>query len=200
MDNTVGSLTRLQKSIIIGSILGDAYLRILPGRKNAFLEINHSIKAREYVDWKYSLLKNIVLSPPKERESNKWKKAYRFFTRQHPELTKILNSFYKNKRKIIPKDLELDPIILAVWFMDDGSKTKKGDIYLNSQGFSFHDQKRLIYLLRKIGIKARLNKDKKYYRMRILKESIPFFNKIIKPYIIPSMEYKLSDDPVETYS
>jgi len=50
MDNTVGSLTQLQKSIIIGCILGDGYLRIFPGRKNALLEINHSLKAKEYVD------------------------------------------------------------------------------------------------------------------------------------------------------
>lgn len=193
MDNTVGSLTQLQKSVIIGSILGDGYLRVLPNRKNAFLEINHSVKAKEYVDWKYSMLKNIVVSPPHERESNKWKKAYRFFTRQHPELTELLKSFYKNKRKIIPKSLELDPIVLAVWFMDDGSKTKKGDVYLNSQGFSLKDQKRLIYLIRKMGIRARINKDKRYYRIRILKESIPGLNRIIEPYIIPSMKYKLTN-------
>ncbi len=42
MDNTVGSLTQLQKSIIIGTILGDGYLRIVKGKKNAILEINHS--------------------------------------------------------------------------------------------------------------------------------------------------------------
>ena len=52
MDNTVGSLTQLQKSVIAGSLLGDGYVRIVPGRKNAFLEINHSWKAKEYVDWK----------------------------------------------------------------------------------------------------------------------------------------------------
>ena len=59
MGNTVGSLTQFQKSIIIGSILGDGYLRIISGRNNAFLEINHSIKQKEYVDWKYLNLKNI---------------------------------------------------------------------------------------------------------------------------------------------
>jgi hypothetical protein len=44
MDNAVGSLTQLQRSVIIGSILGDGYVRIVPGRKDAFLEVNHSIK------------------------------------------------------------------------------------------------------------------------------------------------------------
>jgi len=70
MDNTVGSLTQLQKSIIIGCILGDGYLRIFPGRKNALMEINHSAKAKDYVDWKYSALKNVSGSPPKIRKGN----------------------------------------------------------------------------------------------------------------------------------
>jgi hypothetical protein len=199
MNNTVGSLTQRQVSIIIGSLLGDGYLRIIEGRKDAFLEINHSIKAKDYVLWKYSELENICDSGPKERVIDETRTAYRFFTKQHPELTELLKQFYVNGRKSVPK-IKLDSLILAVWFMDDGSKTNKGDVYLNTQQFSMNDQKKLLYSLRKIGIRARLNKDKKYYRIRILKESIAHFNKTISPHIIPSMRYKLSYDPVETYS
>ena len=60
MVNTVGSLTKLERSIIIGSLLGDGYMRIIPGRSNAFLEINHSIKAKDYVDFKYNSLKRFL--------------------------------------------------------------------------------------------------------------------------------------------
>ncbi len=197
MDNTVGSLTQLQKSLIIGSILGDGYVRIIPGRKEAFLEINHSIKAKEYVDWKYSVLMNVCKSKPKERNTNNGRVAYRFFTKQNCEITNLLNLFYKNGKKIIPADLELNSIILAVWFMDDGSNSRS-NVYFNTQQFSLIDQKRLLHKLRQIGLKARLNKDKKYYRIRIFKESILKLNQIIDPYIIPSMKYKLSYDPVET--
>ena len=197
MDNTVGSLTQLQKSLIIGSILGDGYVRIMPGRKDAFLEINHSIKAKEYVDWKYSVLKNICISGPKERDTNEGRVAYRFFTKQHPEITDLLKMFYKNGKKIVPQELKLDPVILAVWHMDDGSKSRL-NVYLNSQQFSVADQNRLLRKLREIGLKARLNRDKKYYRIRILSESVPEFNRIIGPHIIPSMRYKMSYDPVET--
>ena len=50
-----------------------------------------------------------------------------------------------------------------------------------------------------MGIKARMNKDKKYYRIRILKESTKKFLEIIKPYLHPSMFYKVAGlDPVET--
>lgn len=198
MGNTVGSLTKKQRSVIIGSLLGDGYMRRMPGRADAFLEINHSWKAKEYVDWKYSVLKNLVESPPKKRVSGENRFAYRFFTKQHRELTKLLGDFYVDGRKTIPKNLELNPIILAVWFMDDGSKSRKHDVYLNTQQFSMRDQKRLLYNLREIGLKARLNKDKKYYRIRFLKESIPALNDIIEEHITPSMRYKLSFDPVET--
>ena len=198
MDNTVGSLTQLQRSLIIGSILGDGYIRIIPGRKDAFLEINHSIKAKEYVDWKYSQLKNICESEPKERNTNEGRVAYRFFTKQNHEITDLFNLFYKEGKKVIPTNLKLDAIMLAIWFMDDGSKSRKFDVYLNCQQFSLSDQKRLVSKLREFGLKVRLNRDKKYYRIRFLKESVPQLNQIINPYIIPSMRYKLSYDPVET--
>lgn len=66
MVNPVGSLTKFQKSLIIGTILGDGYLRIVPGRENAFLEINHSFSQKEYVDWKFEKLKNICISKTKK--------------------------------------------------------------------------------------------------------------------------------------
>ncbi len=191
MDNTVGSLTEFERSVIIGSILGDGHLRIMSGRKDAFLEINHSIKAKEYVDFKYKSLRRLCKSAPKERSTNENRIAYRFFTKQHEDITALYEMFYKNNRKIIPKSLELNPVIVAIWYMDDGSKCRDRDIYLNTQQFSLLDQKRLVTLLRKIGIKSRLNKDKKYYRIRIIKESVSDFMKIIEPHIISSMRYKL---------
>ena len=122
MDNTVERLTQFQKSVIEGSILGDGYLRIVQGRMDAFLEINHSYNAKDYVDWKYSVLRNIVKSPPKMRKGNGARLAYRFFTRQHPQITELFRKFYVKKEKIIPQYLTLDPLVLAVWYMDDGSK------------------------------------------------------------------------------
>lgn len=195
MDNTVGRLNQKQISVIFGSLLGDGYMRILEGRQDAFLEINHSLKAKEYVDWKFNLLKNICISIPKERDTNEGRIAYRFFTKQHSDLTKIYKMFYKNKKKIIPKNLSLDPLMLAIWYMDDGSKSRDCDIYLNTQQFNMKDQKYLLYLLKKIGINARLNKDKQYYRIRILKESIKTFMDLIKSYVPDSMKYKLVENP-----
>ena len=191
MDNTVGSLTQLQKSIIVGSILGDGYLRIVPGRRDAFLEVNHAYSAKEYVDWKFNALKNICASKPKKYIGNGNRIAYRFWTRQHPELTVLYRKFYQGRSKIIPDDLELDPTILGVWFMDDGSRCRKYDVYLNTQQFSMKDQMRLISKLKQLNLEATLNRDKSYYRIRFLKSSVDYFNRFLKENIIPFMGYKI---------
>jgi hypothetical protein len=190
MDNTVGSLTQLQKSIVIGSLLGDGYVRRIKGRKNAFLEINHSYKQKDYVDWKYDILRDVVVSGPKARNGNGGRIAYRFYTKQLSELTDLLSVFYQNGRKIIP-DIILDPIILSVWYMDDGSKCGDSSIYLNTQQFDFESQKRIIKMLSKLGLEARLNKDKKYYRIRFLKSSLPRLKNLIEKHIVPTMRYKI---------
>lgn len=194
MDNTVGSLTKKEKSIIVGSILGDGYLRIVLGRKNALFEIDSSIKQKFYIDWKYQALKRIVITPPRRRKGNGTRIAYRFSTRQHPDLTEIYQKFYQNRKKIVP-EFQLNPLIMAVWFMDDGSKTYK-TYYLNTQGFDYLSQKRLIEMLKEeYGIESSLNRDKIYYRIRIRTKSADRFRKIINPYIVPTMRYKLGETP-----
>lgn len=190
MDNTVGSLTQLQKFVIIGSILGDGYLRVVKGRKDAFLEINHSYNQKDYVDWKYEILKNVVVSKPKIRKGKGIRIAYRFHTKQLPELTDLLNMFYKDGRKIIP-DIQINPIILAVWYMDDGSKCRNRDVYLNTQQFDLNNQRKIIKMLQSIGLEATLNRDKGYFRVKFLKSSLPKLKKLIAQYIVPSMRYKI---------
>jgi len=200
MDNTVGSLTQLERSVIIGSLLGDGYLRIVSGRSNALLEINHGFSQKAYVDWKYKILKSICKSGPVKRNGNGRRFAYRFNTRQHLELTKFHEDFYQRGKKIIPKNVKLNPVILAVWYMDDGSKCRNSDVYLNTQQFDLSDQQCCVKMLKTIGIESSLNKDKHYWRIRIKKSSLPKFFATITPFIIPSMSYKLSYNPVETHS
>jgi len=191
MDNTVGSLTQYQKSLIIGTILGDGYLRIIPGRNNAFLEINHSFSQKQYVDWKFEKLKNICISKPKIRKGNGSRIAYRFYTKQYSELSKFYNNFYRNGYKMVPDNLKLDAIALSVWFMDDGSKCGDSNFYLNTQQFSKDHQLKLLSYLEKIGLKANLNKDKNYYRIRFFNSSVSKLKELLKENLIPSMYYKI---------
>ena len=187
----MGSLTQEQKSLMIGTILGDGYLRIIPRRKNAFLEINHSVKQKDYVNWKYSVLQSIVKSKPKLRNGNGYRVACRFYTRCHSEITDLFRYFYKDGKKIIPNDLNINSFSLAVWYMDDGSKSG-GSIYLNTHQFSIEDQNILHkLLLNKFAISSNLNKDKEYKRIRILTKDAKKFCNLICQFVPKSMEYKL---------
>ena len=198
MDNTVGSLNPFQRSVVMGSLLGDGYLRRVSGRRNAFLEINHSIAQRAYVDWLYDVLRPFSAGAPRSRGGNGARVAYRFTTKQHDDFTQLMKMFYHNKKKIIPFNLRLDPIMLAVWYMDDGSMCRLSDVYLNTQQFSDHEQRLLVHKLYELGICASVNKDKTYQRIRLKKASVPILLKLLAPYVIPSMHYKLHRDPVET--
>ena len=188
MANTAGSLTNVQESILIGSLLGDGTMR----RKiNAYLEINHAYSQKILVDWIYTEFKNLVLTPPKCRKGNGNREAYRFFTRSLPVLTPFYDKFFINGKKIIPDNLKLNALSLAVWFMDDGSKSRSA-IYLNTQQFSVEEQKKLIFILKdQFNLDSTLNKDKIYFRIRVRSESSKKMVKIINKYILPDFRYKL---------
>ena len=187
MDNTVGSLTEEQKSILVGTLLGDGTMRI---KKNAHLEINHAFSQKVLVDWIFSKFSSLVTTPPKWRKGNGKREAYRFATQKLPILTPFYNLFYKSGRKVIPTNLKLDALSLAVWFMDDGSKTYSS-IYLNTQQFNLDEQIRIIDILKnQFDIEATLNKDKIYYRIRVRTDSIERFIQLVKPFVLEEFKYK----------
>jgi len=188
-ENTVGSLTEEQKSILIGCLLGDGSLR---RKQNTLLEVNHSSKQRDYVFWLYSKFKECVSTPPKIRVNGLNRTSYRFTTRSIDALNDFYENFYSKKlQKTLPRDLELNPLSLAVWFMDDGSKSRN-TVYMNTQQFNIQEQKYLLSLLDKhFTIRATLNKDKSYFRIRIRTDSMKIFRDLTSPYIIESMRCKL---------
>jgi LAGLIDADG DNA endonuclease family protein len=186
VDNTVGSLSEEQVSLIIGSLLGDGAMRC---KANALIEFNHSAEQRTYVDWKFQQLQTLVSTPPKLRNGNGGRVAYRFTTRSLPELTPYYKAWYGQGRKVVPQ-LTLTPLAMAVWFMDDGCKSHRA-IYLNTQQFDYESQVRLLNLLQEQwGIRASLNRDKSYYRIRIAVESVDRFRTTVGPHVLPELEYK----------
>ncbi|MDO8498786.1 MAG: LAGLIDADG endonuclease [bacterium] len=188
MDNTVGSLTEEQKSILVGCLLGDGTMR---KKKNAHLEINHCYAQKVLVDWIFSKYKDLVITKPKWRKGNDNREAYRFTTRSLPIFTPFYDQFFPKGKKIIPNKLKLSPLTLAVWFMDDGCKSRSS-IYLNTQQFNLDEQIQLIDILQnQFGIEATLNKDKIYYRIRIRTQSIKIFIKLVEQFVLKEFRYKI---------
>lgn len=124
--------TKRQKAILIGMVLGDAYLQ-KTGKHNARLRVEHSLKQQDYVLWKYQELKNFAQDKPKKiiRFNPTWGKTYsylRFQSHSSPLFGRLREIFYRNGRKIIPKELPkllALPLSLAVWYFDDGSYDRK---------------------------------------------------------------------------
>lgn len=184
----MGSLTERQKSILIGMLLGDGSLR---KKRNTLVEVNHSISQKDYVLWLYSELRDLVATSPVSRISGKNRLAIRFTTRSLRCLNEFYTQFYPGGCKSIPIDLQLDPLSISVWYMDDGSLCGESDVYLNTQQFSLKDQNILIECLKRYRVKARVNRDKTYFRLRIIKDYIPNFVSLIIDNIHPSMLYKI---------
>jgi LAGLIDADG DNA endonuclease family len=161
-------------------------------KANALLEINHCLEQQAYVDWKYQHLADMVKTPPKARAGNGARVAYRFTTLSLPQLTPYYRAFYRGGDKVVP-DVWLEPMSLAVWFMDDGCKSYRA-LYLNTQQFSADDQLRLVGMLKKQwGIDATLNRDKHYYRLRIAVASVQRFKAIVEPYLLEQFAYKFPE-------
>src|SRR5437879_5881461 len=159
-------------------------------KTNALLEINHSIKQKHYVDWLHGELANLVNIPPSARAGNGDRIAYRFVTRSLPALTPYFRLFYGSGGKRIP-DVQLTPLTMAVWFMDDGSKSRSA-VYLNTQQFERADQEKLLFMLqRQCAIEGALNRDKIYHRIRLTVPGTARFIGLIEPFLRPEFRYKL---------
>jgi len=167
------SLSSLQRELIVGSLLGDAYL--MPTTSGFCFRVNHGKQQREYVDWKFRMLAELVRTPP--RESGK---CYYFRTVTHPEFSRYREYFYSGRRKIVPIELlqeQFTEFSLAVWLMDDGAVDRR-QVRLNTQSFSLIENEVLLSFLRaKFGIEARLNRDKDRCRLRVNDASIQRFKR-----------------------
>jgi len=191
------TLSDYQRSFVIGSLLGDGCLVANWSKTNFSLQIAHSIKQESYILWKYQILKDWILSKPRYYERNN---SITIKTISHSEITELAKLFYPKGKKIIPGNINTlinDPIILAIWFMDDGNIIKRnGRVYgyhLNTQSFSRVENVILSRLLNdKYGIENMLELNHGRYRLRIMrKESRIKFQEIIGKYIVPEMKYKL---------
>lgn len=205
-------LSKRQKEILLGMILGDAYLQ-KTGKKNARLRLEHSIKQRSYMYWKYQKLNNLFQSKPKliKRIHPKTNREYTYLRLQSnssPVLGKLRSIFYNElNKKIIPDAIESVlkyPNAIAVWYMDDGyydKRDKSAHIYL--QAFKPEDIERLVSAfanLHDIIPKWYCRPDRKACQLNFTGIEQKKFLTLVNPYLINEMRYKTPLDPVTTES
>jgi hypothetical protein len=177
------NFTQKQLEVIAGTMLGDGSLSITSGNNNSRLANSHSLKQQRWLSWKHEKLfpfsreiiqdssigrkkiGNIIINDHEKQYEKKY-----FYTVKHPTLTNLEKIWYKrdekgnyiykiiNKKKyrikIIPVDLILTPLMLAVWAIDDGYNNQSQKKYtLHTESFTDIEVENLVGKIKKIGIK-----------------------------------------------
>ncbi len=188
--------TDVQKALVIGSILGDGCLCENWSKTNYRLFINHCLEQKEYLLWKYDVLKNFILSEPRFYARNN---SLTIRTISHSELSELRKIFYPKGKKIIPDNIEeflVNPLVLAIWFMDDGNARKRNGLVtcydINTQSFNLKENKKLVSVLKDLyGFNVTINLNNGYYRLHISALDKLKFKECIKKFVVDSMKYKL---------
>ena len=192
-----------QLDVVIGSLLGDACLecRSIGVRSpvTARFRVHHGDKQKDYVFWKYKILENLVLKEPREISWTNPKRglhevSWYFHTKSLKEFGVLYHLFYKDGIKILPKNIFelLTPQMIAVWFMDDGSNNGES-LTLNTHGFSKEEQERIVKFFQdRYSVNGKIVKDRTKWKIAIGKYDYKSFISIIKDFVIPTMNYKIS--------
>jgi hypothetical protein len=199
--NLVLDLPPETHSVVVGSLLGDGYLT-----PNGSLQIEHCLDHERYTFWKYGMLSVIAGKPPSvveryDRRTDKVYRSARFYTKT--VLKAFRDVFYSGRQKVVPNHINelVDPLALAVWFMDDGgrgARTPKGLVFSTS-GFSADEQIALQSLLAgKFGVSTSIHRVGKGFQLYVKAESFSRFVELVLPYLVAEMRYKIPIDPVTT--
>ena len=203
-----------KEELIYGLLMGDGYLSPVKNSQNSRFFFAQSLKHREYVDFVRSLVEKFWKTKTFVRRvrcgfNSKTYIQYGFRTKVHPFFTHLRKKvFYPYGRKRINQRIlsKITPLGLALWYMDDGTlryqksrrgqkRTLKGDrkFLLCTGGYTLKEN-RLIqdWFQKKWGIrwKIRYFRYHQPYLIAGVKEGLKFI-KLIKPFIIPSMYYKI---------
>jgi recombination protein RecA len=198
-------LSDQQVQVILGSLMGDGNLSPnTRGRSGTRFCMGHGAKQAAYLDWKVSLLGNIECS----RTSNAKGAVFADFT-PLPELAEVHEAVYFGDGK---KHLSWDylkgltPLALAIWYMDDGCFTVRskgvqertrggtGRIEICVEAMSPGSRERLVQYLRdthRLDVKLRYSGTQRKSVLQFTTEASEKFQKLVAPFVHPSMVYKL---------
>ncbi len=214
VNESMETITKLQEEVLIGSLLGDGHLEKHKNGKNASLKIGRATSDRAYLEWQAIVFKN-YLTPSGiidrkifDKRTKKVYKNSRLSTSCSPVFTIFHSKWYKEKTKIVPSDLVLTPLILAVWIADDGHvscykcRKKKNASYgkeypevlhikIATHGFTENECKFLLDKIEKLcSVKGHLNKEKNgQATLRFYKEDAIKILRVIDS-VFPPLERK----------
>lgn len=192
-------LTKRQREIIVGLLLGDGHLETQNGGKTYRLKVEHGSAQREYLIWLAHEFQEWLLSGWYEKRRDE-KIVYGFTTVSHAVFRFYGMQFYQNGKKRIPPLVKklMRPLSVAIWFLDDGSKksSKHQSVVIHSLGYTKSDLQQAQEALRGLRIESALHKQRNdSFRLYFPRASAGTIKKYVAPILseVPSLAYKMDN-------
>lgn len=194
-----------QKSLIYGSLLGDACVHKPKNRQYARFQVKHGYAQKEYLQHKFDIMKPWINyeTPAISDDKTGFVGLPRvvFYTTSHPLFNEILNEFYVDNIKIVNNEIldKIDAQALAYWFCDDGTYFKKRNSQyttyarISTESFTVPENEIIKdWFKNKYDIKAGLHsKGNNVYRLNFTSKEASKLIDIITPFVPSCMEYKI---------
>lgn len=183
------TLTDRLRSILVGSMLGDGNLR-RSGTNTARYQEHHSVKQHEYLLWKAEEWGVFTVAIRKADKGEYL--GHRLFTHACRALFPYWQLFYPSGSG--PKTFTrlpvewVDGLALAVWFMDDGSRS--GNYVRITVGPSLEDQRVQVGILTSLGIRSKVYEDGSLHIQG--RTALNRFLDLVRPHLHPSLGYKIA--------
>jgi len=185
--------------IFLGSLLGDGCLTIHKWSPR-FTE-SHCMKQKEYLNWKINFFKkdNIPLTTRIVTLRKNGKQIdyplWNMETKHIPQLLYYHSLFYGNGKKEVNWQIlqQLEPLGLAVWYMDDGtnySRRGHNEISIATQCFT-KEQLKLVQEWFKFRWNINITIRPSNNTIYIKQDSVKKFIELVKPHITNCMKYKI---------
>jgi len=188
-------LSRVAYDVVSGTLLGDGHLTAA----QSTLSFSHSTRQEAYAQFKAGLLAELAprLNRLDVAAVAGGPKAYpvvQVRTLAHRSLRLLRTSFYEPRKRVPSWMAErLSPLMVAIWFMDDGHLRirpgKRPLAEIATYSFSDEDHRVLVAGLARLGLQVRIRGARQELVFGV--PATVSLSELIAPYVPPSMRYKL---------
>lgn len=192
-------LSGREMQILYGTLLGDGYVGLTQQGKG-ILKLAHGEKQGSYLRWKMAQLPGLFREDhPVQRRASKppWTRGtIGTCSIVRDELTELRRVFYPDGKKIVPLSVcrAMEPLALALWYMDDGCLARKNGsgVVLATNAFTDPDLARLRTMLRRFEVESRVARVRpQQYHLTLGKAAATRFLDLVRPHVPAPMVHKL---------
>jgi len=192
-------LSKRQRELIVGLLLGDGHLETQNSGRTYRLKVEHGSAQRDYLVWLAKEFQEWIQTDWYEKQ-RKEKVVYGFTTVSHPAFRFYAKQFYQNGKKRMPPLIKrlMSPLALAIWFLDDGSakSSKHKSLVIHSLGYSKADLVLVQETLESLGIQSSQHKQRNdTARLYFPYESAQIIANFVRPLLkeLPLFAYKVEN-------